>query len=246
MDLINDKIPVKIKLDGGIMPQKKSKFAGAYDLYCPEDTPIFLGRQIINLKFQLEMPPYFKADVRARSGYSSKGVDAAFFDGDSMSKERISADVILGLVDADYRGNVGVILKVDDFRCGTDGWYIPKGERIAQMAFTFVPNVDLLQADSLDMTDDRGGGFGHTNNNMDAIDLSNGDTLAILSIPVRYEGIRKVMEKNKWKIGNVNAHRFFHNSEVSLDDIYKTNNELSYNLEYDAAMILAQWLSKEE
>lgn len=159
-----DKIPVKIKLDGGIMPQKKSKLAGAYDLYCPEDTPIHFGRQIINLKFQLEMPPYLKADVRARSGYSSKGFEAVYNDRGILKKTLISADVILGLVDADYRGNTGVILKIDDHSLdGSDNWYIPKGERIAQMAFTFVPNVDLLQADSLDMTDDRGGGFGHTN-----------------------------------------------------------------------------------
>lgn len=160
-----DKIPVKIKLDGGIMPQKKSVYAGAYDVYCPEDTPIHYGRQIINLKFQLEMPPYLKVDVRARSGYASKGFEVVYDRSDgTVDKILISADVILGLVDADYRGNVGVLLKVDMAQY-TDikDCYIPKGERIAQMAFTFVPNVALLQSETLDMSVDRGGGFGHTN-----------------------------------------------------------------------------------
>lgn len=81
---------------------------------------------------------------------------------------------------------------------------------------------------------------------MDFTDLSNGDTLAILSVPVRYEDIRKVMEKNKWKIGNVNAHRFFHNSEVRLDDIFNEDSELSFDIEDAAVKLLAKWLSKKE
>lgn len=77
-------------------------------------------------------------------------------------------------------------------------------------------------------------------------DLSNGDTLAILSIPVRYEDLRRVMEKNKWKVGNVNAHRFFHNSDVRLDDIFNVDSKLSFDIEAAAAKLLAKWLSKEE
>lgn len=77
-------------------------------------------------------------------------------------------------------------------------------------------------------------------------DLSNGDTLAILSIPVRYEDIRRVMEKNKWKIGNINAHRFFHNSDVRLDDIFNVDSKLSFDIEATATILLAKWLSKEE
>lgn len=161
---LEDLLKVKIKLDGGIMPQKKSKYAGAYDLYCPEDTQLHFGRQIVNLKFQMEMPPCLKADVRARSGYSSKGFKVKAYKDGTFYDLLLSADVILGLIDADYRGNTGVILKIDDERIKEyDYCYIPKGERIAQMAFTFVPNVQLLQSDKLDMTDDRGGGFGHTN-----------------------------------------------------------------------------------
>lgn len=167
MDLVNDKIPVKIKLDGGIMPQKKSKQAAAYDLYCPDNVNILSNRQVIDLKFKIEMPPYLKADIRPRSGYSAKGFELRYITKDG-NEEKVMADidVILGTIDSDYRGNVGVILKVHHIPVpiGNVGLcYIPKGERIAQMAFSFVPDAALFITESLDMSVDRGGGFGHTN-----------------------------------------------------------------------------------
>lgn len=39
--------------------------------------------------------------------------------------------------------------------------YIPKGTRICQLQSAAVPDTELVEADELDMTDDRGGGFGH-------------------------------------------------------------------------------------
>lgn len=47
---------VKIKLNGGIMPQKQHKGDAAYDLYVPEDVPIFFGRMLVDMKFALELP----------------------------------------------------------------------------------------------------------------------------------------------------------------------------------------------
>lgn len=167
MDLINDKIPVKIKLEGGIMPQKKSIQAAAYDLYCPDDVEILYDRQVIDLKFKLEMPPYLKADIRPRSGYSAKGFELSYIAPDgNIGKVPADIDVLLGTIDADYRGNLGVILKVHHLpqpEYAKSFCYIPKGQRIAQMAFSFVPNVSLFKTESLDMSIDRGGGFGHTN-----------------------------------------------------------------------------------
>lgn len=160
-----DKIPVKIQLlEGGIMPQKKSKQAGAFDVYCPEDTPIRQGRQIIPLRFRMEMPPYLKADMRPRSGYSSRGFELCYLSRDNIRYSCwVEADITLGLVDSDYRDEVGAILNVHKLPGLANDYYIPKGERIAQMAFTYVPDVVLGEVDKLDMTDDRGGGFGHTN-----------------------------------------------------------------------------------
>lgn len=158
---------IKIKLDGGIMPKKQSKYAAAYDLYCPDDVEIWGGRQIVDLKFSMEMPSNIKADIRPRSGYSAKGLELSYMTTDGKIRTlRANADVLLGTIDADYRGSVGVILKTNHIPLPEKLHglcYIPKGERIAQMVFSEVPTTELVDVNELDLTDDRGGGFGHTN-----------------------------------------------------------------------------------
>lgn len=170
MDLVkldmSSHFDVKIKLEGGMMPQMKSSEAAAFDLYCPEDTPITFGRQVVDLKFKMEMPPVLKANIRARSGYTARGLEVIREKNGIRERASINADVRLGLVDSDYRDNVGVLLYVDYTQSiDLQGYniYIPKGERIAQMDFEIVPLVKLLQTETLDMSNDRGGGFGHTN-----------------------------------------------------------------------------------
>lgn len=173
MAKINDKkvkvvgpsYPVKIKLDGGIMPKKESAQAAGYDLYCPKDTTIHFGRQVIPLKFSIEMWNNFMADIRPRSGHQLNGFKVMYrdnFDGEEHVT-RIDADVLLGTIDADYRDDVGVILNVRD-KCVfmSDRYYIPEGWSIAQMVFSIIPFTHFEAVDELDMTDDRGGGYGHS------------------------------------------------------------------------------------
>lgn len=155
---------IKIKLDGGMMPKKATPYDAAYDVYVPEDTDIKIGRQCIDLKFCIELPHGYSAHIRARSGYSLKGMEAmvVHYNG-KADRCRIDADLITGVVDEKYREHVGAILNVH----GIDGFYrkvyIEKGTRIAQMQIVAVPDTEMVQVDELDMTDDRGGGFGHTN-----------------------------------------------------------------------------------
>ena len=167
---------VKIKLNGGIMPTKGSEFAAAYDLYVPEDYIVKPGRQVIDLKFSMELPKWWKANIRARSGNSIKGIPAkmSVFRDENNPYEIdtcIDADVMLGLVDCDYRNNVGVLLKVNDVRVQEQislfvlspyTFVIKKGTRIAQMEICRGEETELVAVDELDMSDDRGGGFGHT------------------------------------------------------------------------------------
>lgn len=157
-------IPVKICLNGGIMPKKASDLSAGYDLFCPEDTPISFGRQIIPLKFGMQMQEDMKADIRPRSGHSSKGFKAMLhndIDG-SDTEVRIDADVKLGTIDADYRDGVGVILVCRDKRVTNGRYHVPKGWSIAQMVFSKVPTTYLQPVDELDRTIDRGGGYGHS------------------------------------------------------------------------------------
>ena len=160
---------VKIKLNGGIMPTKGSEFAAAYDLYVPENTELKYGRQVIDLKFSIELPHGYAAIIQPRSGFASKGMAVQamirhwwFMLLGIFSKEkRVDADVIVGLVDEDYRDSVGALVKsnyLPIFRKAV----IPKGTRIAQMRIVQVPQSELLEVEELDMTKNRGGGYGHT------------------------------------------------------------------------------------
>ena len=159
---------VKIKLNGGIMPKKATDGAAAYDLYVPEDVVLKNGRQIVDLKFSLELPHGYAATIQPRSGFSAKGIEATkvFVDGsfsaDAESGVRVNGDVIRGLVDEDYRGNVGVIIKASIKSHPYEKMVVKKGTRIAQMQIIEVPQIELVEVDELTETDRGEGGFGST------------------------------------------------------------------------------------
>ena len=161
MDVIIPKI--KVKLEGGKMPTKSSLFAAAFDLYVPNDVELHIGRQVIDLGFSIELPRGYAALVQPRSGFSAKGLEVLLRDGEGWSRPwKVDADVIIGLIDSDYRGHVGVILKVHATNPLSDMVLLKGGTRIAQMRIVAVPDVRLESVEELDMSDDRGGGFGHT------------------------------------------------------------------------------------
>ena len=157
---------VKVKLNGGMMPRKSDGGAAAYDLYAPENVELRYGRQVVDIGFAMELPHNHAANIQARSGFSSKGFEVELLPRLlprflPCRKKRIDADAILGLVDENYRGNVGVIVR-SCFWSPFYRAYITKGTRIAQMRISVVPETELVETDELDMSNDRGGGFGHT------------------------------------------------------------------------------------
>lgn len=154
---------IKIKLDGGMMPKKATKGSAGFDVYCPDDIDIHTGRQLIDLGIILELPSNLCVNSRARSGYSLKGFEAVCVQSTGETeKRRIDADILLGLIDSDFRNRIGAILKVNEDLSFYKRVFIPKGERIAQLQFSYVPDVQLVQTENIDMSADRGGGFGHT------------------------------------------------------------------------------------
>ena len=70
---------------------------------------------------------------------------------------RYNADVIHGLIDPDYRAEVGVIIHNND-----NTFYIDRGQRIAQMLICKYEDVALEEADELTKTERQNGGFGST------------------------------------------------------------------------------------
>lgn len=152
-------IPVKVKLNGGIMPQKQHGGDAAFDLYVPEDTMLYHGRQVVSMKFAIELPKGKAAIIQPRSGCSLRGIEVE--DMDNGEVFYIEADVRIGLIDCNYRGNVGTLLKVTDNRILTRRLIVKKGSRISQMRIVDVPDVELIEAESLSETE-RDGGFGTT------------------------------------------------------------------------------------
>lgn len=160
---------IKIKLNGGIMPQKAHPTDAAYDLYVPEDVILHHGRQVIDMKFSMELPRCYAATIQPRSGFSVKGIEVHYVLDDKEQHcyvhdehHHIDADVIRGLIDEKFRNNIGVIIRVADPITEKETVTLKKGTRIAQMQIIEIPQTELIETDKLDMSDDRGGGFGHT------------------------------------------------------------------------------------
>ncbi|BAU27723.1 dUTP pyrophosphatase [Aneurinibacillus soli] len=129
------------------IPRKMTDLASGFDLCAAVRETVTLApgeRGLIPAGFALAMPATLEAQVRPRSGLAyKKGVT-------TLNSP--------GTIDADYRGEVGVIL----INHGQEPFVIERGDRIAQMVFQWVPHVALVEVDNLDDTERGSGGFGHT------------------------------------------------------------------------------------
>ena len=163
------------------MPTKGSRYAAAFDVYCPEDFELKQQRQVVPLGFCIELPSGWKANIRPRSGFSAKGFEAEVrttyrrYNGDvytAKERVRIDADVLLGLIDPDYKDEVGVIVKVHSMDVVAPQKYefdvivenhvfITKHTRFAQMEICG-GDCELQIVSEINRDIDRGGGFGHT------------------------------------------------------------------------------------
>ena len=135
--------------EGLALPAYQSAHAAGVDLLAavPEDAPMILepGKHaLIPTGLTIALPPGYEAQVRPRSGLAAKhGVTV------------LNAP---GTVDADYRGEIGVLL----INHGEAPFPIRRGERIAQLVIATVVRAELVPAASLAATDRGSGGFGST------------------------------------------------------------------------------------
>ena len=134
---------------GLTLPAYQSAGAAGLDLLAavPEGAPMVLAPgkyALIPTGLTIALPPGYEAQVRPRSGLAAKhGVTV------------LNAP---GTVDADYRGEISVIL----INHGGAPFPIRRGERIAQMVIASVTRAELVAAASLSATDRGSGGFGST------------------------------------------------------------------------------------
>ena len=135
--------------EGLPLPAYQSAHAAGLDLLAavPTDAPLILSPgqyALVPTGLAIALPEGFEAQVRPRSGLAAKhGVTV------------LNAP---GTVDADYRGEVSVIL----INHGSAPFTIARGERIAQMVIAEVANAELVPVVSLAPTGRGGGGFGST------------------------------------------------------------------------------------
>lgn len=131
------------------LPQRMSDQASGFDLYAavPANEPIVLQpgqRALVPTGVALAIPPQLEAQIRPRSGLAFK--------------HGITCLNTPGTIDADYRGEIKVLL----INLGQEQFAIQRNERIAQMVFQHVPPVILETVMRLDDTERGAGGFGHT------------------------------------------------------------------------------------
>ena len=130
-----------------LIPAYATKHAAGMDLCAALEKPISLKPRQIKLVptgLALEIPVGYEGQVRPRSGLALK--------------HGISIVNAPGTIDADYRGEVGVIL----INLGTKVFTINPGDRIAQLIISPVVRAQIIEAKTLKKTKRGAGGFGHT------------------------------------------------------------------------------------
>lgn len=127
-------------------PQKMTEHSSGFDLYADVDELIIQPKDValISTGISLEIPPGYEAQVRPRSGLAIK--------------HKIGILNSPGTIDADYRGEVKVIL----FNFGNEPFVVVRDMRIAQMVFARAEHAELTESTSLEETERNDGGFGHT------------------------------------------------------------------------------------
>ena len=130
-------------------PTYESALAAGMDIRAalPEDAPLTLKpgtRAMIETGFAMALPAGFEAQVRPRSGLAAKN--------------GVSVLNTPGTIDADYRGEVKIIL----INLGNEDFVIERGMRVAQMVIAPVVQAETLIVEALSDTKRGTGGFGST------------------------------------------------------------------------------------
>ena len=129
------------------MPSYATEQSAGMDLRANIEEPITLKpmqRALIKTGLFMALPPGFEAQVRPRSGLALK--------------HGITVLNTPGTIDADYRGEIGVVL----INLGDKDFVVNDGERIAQMVIARHETAIIREVDVLEETERGAGGYGHT------------------------------------------------------------------------------------
>jgi dUTP pyrophosphatase len=129
------------------MPEYKTGYSAGMDLYANIDAPVNLKpleRALIPTGLFIELPVGYEAQIRPRSGLAIK--------------DGITVLNTPGTIDADYRGEICIIL----INLSEKEYSVKDGDRICQMIISKHERVEWERVESINDTERGKGGFGHT------------------------------------------------------------------------------------
>ncbi len=130
-----------------VLPSYETAYSAGMDLRANLDEPVTLKsleRALIPTGLFIELPQGYEAQIRPRSGLAIR--------------HGISLVNTPGTIDADYRGEVKIIM----INLSKDDFVINNGERIAQMIIASHVTAEWIEVDALSETERGAGGFGHS------------------------------------------------------------------------------------
>ena len=128
-------------------PKKGTKYSAGYDLHSAYDYSLLAkSRKLVLTDLKMQMPRKCYGRIAPRSGLALKH----------------GIDVLAGVIDQDYRGNIGVVL----INFGNETFNIKKGDRVAQLIFEKIYYPKLIEVNCIGDDTPRGSGaFGSTGTN---------------------------------------------------------------------------------
>lgn len=140
-------VKIKKMRAGAVVPRYMSQLAAGLDLCAALEEPVTLmpgERQLVPTGLAMEIPAGYEGQVRPRSGLALR--------------QGISMVNTPGTIDADYRGEIGVIL----INHGQESVTLQPQDRIAQLVIAPIVQAELQVVEELETSDRGDGGFGHT------------------------------------------------------------------------------------
>lgn len=138
---------IKLLASNAKVPQRANECAAGYDLFSLYNYTLHPHqRLLVQTGIAMEIPDGYYGRIAPRSGLAmKKGID-----------------IMAGVIDSDYRGELGVLLLNTD---PEKVFYIESGDKIAQIVFEKYYSFDIEVSDEISKTARGDGGFGSTGNN---------------------------------------------------------------------------------
>ena len=137
-------IHIKLLSDLAKTPTQGTQFSAGYDLYAAEEIVVpRLGRKLIKTNVSMAIPMNQYGRIAPRTGLAYKN----------------GIDVLAGVIDSDYRGDIGVILYNTDNNLD---FSVKTGDKIAQIIIESCSTINFVKTENLPATKRGEGGYGHT------------------------------------------------------------------------------------